>query len=154
MRPTRLNLGCGPKRTQYDGFLNVDSDSNLEPDKIWDVRNSLSPWPNDSMDEIRCENLLDSLSKEEGIQLIREIWRVLKSGGDFHFHLGDVAVNPDMCFGWPGFKSAWTRNDFRHFDRTEDAWRNWHEYWDLPGFVDVEIKHNDSGVMIGKMVKP
>ncbi len=154
MLPTKLNLGCGPKRTQYEGYVNVDSDSNLEPEKIWDVRKGLSPWPSDSVDEVRCENLFDSILKEEGLHLIREIWRVLKPGGVFCFHQGDVAVNPDMCFGWPFFVSAWTRNDFRHFTIGEPAHDNWVEFWNLPGFVDVEINHNDSGIMIGKMIKP
>ena len=154
MQSDKLNLGCGPKRTQYKGYVNVDSDSRLSPDKIWDVNIGLSPWPNESVIEVRCENLLDSLDKENGVQLIREIWRVLKPGGEFHFHQGDVAKNPDMCFGWPGFKSAWTRNDFRHFTIGEGAYENWYEYWDLPGFINVEIKHNANGIMIGVMVKP
>lgn len=150
----KLNLGCGPKRTHIPGYVNVDKDPKLQPDKVWDVREDLSPWYDADVDEVRCENLFDSITKEQGLNLIREIHRVLNPGGEFHFHQGDVAVNPDMCFGWPYFVSGWTRNDFRHYTVGADAYENWKEAWRLPGFINVDIQHNDNGVMIGVMVKP
>ncbi len=153
----KLNLGCGPKRTQYPGYVNVDKDPALEPDKVIDFTsspNALDMWVDGSADEIRCENLFDSMTKEQGVWLIREIWRVLRPGGYFKFHQGDVAMNPDMCFGWPWFVSGWTINDFRHYTIGEPAHESWKEAWDLPGFDDVDIVHNDSGIMLGSMRKP
>ncbi len=105
----RLNLGCGPKRTQYPGYVNVDKDLILKPDKVIDFtkdKRSLHEWVDNSVDEVRCENLFDSITKEQGVWLIREIHRVLKPGGYFKFHQGDVAKNPDMCFGWWELKDS------------------------------------------------
>jgi len=154
---TRLNLGCGPKRTQYPGYVNIDRDPALEPDAVIDFTASpysLTKWGDGTVEEVRCENLFDSLEKKQGVWLIREIWRVLKTGGYFKFHQGDVAKNPDMCFGWPWFVSGWTRNDFRHYTIGEAAYESWKEPWNLPGFDDVDIVHNDSGIMLGSMRKP
>jgi len=150
----KLNLGCGPVETHKEGYVNVDKDFNLSPSTVWDVRTGLGFWLSDSADEICCENLFDSLEKHEGVALIREIWRVLKPGGRFVFHQGDVAVNPDMCFGWPFFKSPWTRHDFCHYTIGEGAYEKWKKPWNLPGFKLIKIEHNDNGIMIGEMQKP
>ena len=83
----KVNLGCGPKRTQYNGYINCDKDSKLQPDMVIDVRESkILPWDDNQADEIRCENLFDSLEHEVSTRLIREIYRVLRPGGEFHFH--------------------------------------------------------------------
>ncbi len=157
----KVNIGCGPKRTQYNGYINCDKDSKLQPDLMLDVTKYVNtegrvlPWSDNQADEIRCENLFDSLEHEVSTRLIREIYRVLRSGGQFHFHCGDSAVNPAMCLGsWPYFKAPYTELFFRHFELDHDAHKNWRVAWELPGFINVDIQHNDNGVMIGVMVKP
>jgi hypothetical protein len=165
----KVNLGCGPKRTQYDGYVNCDKDPELEPDMVLDVRETrdirddegvalelsrILPWSSGTVEEVRCENLFDSLEKEVAVDVIREVWRVLQPGGKLIFHQGDVAKNPNMCFGWPFFKSPWTRYDFNYFTVGDDAYERWKVAWNLPGFIEVVIVHNDNGVMIGEMVKP
>ncbi len=59
-----------------------------------------------------------------------------------------------MCFGWPWFVSGWTINDFRHYTIGEPAHESWKEPWDLPGFDDVDVVHNEGGIMLGSMRKP
>ena len=156
---TKLNLGCGfrPK----SGYLNCDRNSKAKEicDRngceflYCDVKKSLR-FVSVSCEEVCCENLFDSLASEQFENLMREIWRILIPGGKLVFHQGDVAVNPDMCFGWPGFVFGLTRNTFRFFTIGEAAHENWKDYSDYPGFCDVKIKHNDNGVMIGSMTKP
>jgi len=147
----KLNLGCGP--SYKDGYVNCDKDSFLKIDKMVDVRNPL-PFSNESAEIVCTENLLDSLTKEHGLKLIREIWRILVPNGTWEFIQGDVAVNPDMCFGWPFFVSGWTRNDFRHYTIGEASYENWKEPWDLPGFCYGHIEHNANGIMLGTLIKP
>ena len=102
-----LNLGCGPKRSQYNGYINCDKDPDLNPDVVLDVAidtRALSAWKDNSVHAVLCENLFDSLEHEVSTRLIREIYRVLRPGGLFVFHCGDSAVNPAMCLGsWPYF---------------------------------------------------
>ncbi len=155
----RINLGCGfrPK----PNYLNCDTNpkasqicENLGYAFLYcDVRKKLN-FIDSSLEEVCCENLFDSLTSEQFENLMREIWRVLISGGKLTFHQGDVAKNPDMCFGWPGFVTGFTRNTFRFFTIGEAAHANWTDYSDYPGFCDVDIQHNDNGVMLGTMVKP
>jgi predicted SAM-dependent methyltransferase len=47
----KLNLECGNSR--LDGWINVDRESALKPDQIWDLERT--PWPgaDSSVEEIR-----------------------------------------------------------------------------------------------------
>lgn len=155
----KVNLGSG--MCPIPGYLNCDihpmalekaRQLNMNFMEV-DVKESL-PWDDESLDEVRCENLFDSLTRPEFNTLLREIYRVLKPGCKLHFHQGDVAVNPDMCIGWPGFVSGYTRFLFDYYTLGHPAWARWHEYYDLPGFAAVNIEHNESGIMIGQMTKP
>lgn len=155
----RVNLGSG--RAPKTNYINCDNNPKAKAFatnagmqfRFLDVLDPL-PWDDESLEEVLCENLFDSLSHTETTELIREIYRVLRPGGMIKFHLGDVAVNPDMCIGWPFFKSGYTRYFFNYFTVGEPAHENWKEYWNLPGFDQVEIVHNDSGIMLGSMRKP
>ena len=155
----KINLGCG--RSPKKGYVNCDNnpkaksttESQGEVFRLLDVKETL-PWKDEEVDEVLCENLFDSLTHTETTQLLREIYRILRPAGMVKFHLGDVAVNPDMCIGWPFFKSGYTRYFFKYFTIGEAAYENWKEYWNLPGFDQVEIVHNDNGIMLGSMRKP
>jgi SAM-dependent methyltransferase len=151
----KVNLGCGPRRTQYSGYVNCDKDPDLYPDVVWDVKDGLPTEWEGKADEIRAENLFDSLTHHQSTDLMRHIYRTLKPGGVFCFHCGDAAVNPAMCLGsWPYFVHPYTELFFRHFDTNHNSYLNWHEAWNLPGFINVKIHHNDNGIMIGSMQKP
>lgn len=155
----RINLGSG--KAPKSGYINCDNNPKAKvvttaqglEFKQLDVRERL-PWDTKSIEEVRCENLFDSLSHTETTELLREIYRILQPAGVIKFHLGDVAVNPDMCIGWPFFKSGYTRYFFNYFTIGDPAHENWKDYWNLPGFDQVEIVHNDSGIMLGSMRKP
>jgi ubiquinone/menaquinone biosynthesis C-methylase UbiE len=155
----RINLGSG--RCPKSGYINCDNNPKAQSIttsqglefKQLDVRERL-PWEANTFEEVRCENLFDSLSHTETTQLLREIYRILHPAGMLKFHLGDVAMNPDMCIGWPFFKSGYTRYFFNYFTIGDPAHENWKDYWNLPGFDQVEIVHNDNGIMLGSMRKP
>jgi predicted SAM-dependent methyltransferase len=76
-RETKLNLGCG--------FL-IEKDSigidirDCGQDLVWDVRDGL-PFPDESVDVVCSSHFLEHLDGEEGMDLFREIYRVLKPGG-------------------------------------------------------------------------
>ena len=156
----RLNLGCGPRRTQYPGWVNVDRDPRLGPDVVLDLEGVVDgglPWPDGSVAEVRTENLLDSMTKAAGYELAREIFRVLEPGGAWHFHQGDAAVNPVECFGHPNWRSPWTRKDFKHLTAGDPDHLRWAREWDLPGFQlrdPRDVSHNARGIMVGVLYKP
>lgn len=147
----KVNLGCG--NSPKAGYVNCDNNPKARADQLLDVTKPL-PWGDNSVQEVCCENLWDSLDRREFNSLLREIHRVLVSGGVLSFHQGDVAVNPDMCIGWPGFVSGYTRYLFHYYEAGHSAHENWKDLWDLPTFVDHRIRHNENGIMIGTMRKP
>lgn len=153
IKPIKINLGCGPERSHKFGYLNCDNNPAAKYQKYVDVREKL-PFQDGEAEVICCENLFDSLTRPEFQKLMREIYRVLCPGGKLLFHCGDVAANPDMCFGWPGFTSPYTRYLWNYYELGNPAHTNWAEYWKLPGFINVEIETNENGIMIGSMEKP
>ncbi len=69
-----------------EGYLNVDfstmgSDgSTINPDIIHDVRERL-PWEDDSVDEVIFRESLEHFNREDGYEVLKEIYRILKPGG-------------------------------------------------------------------------
>ncbi len=77
----RLNLGCGDKI--LPGYLNIDIDphrSGKPPDLICDLH-ELSPFENDSVDEILAIHVIEHFWRWEVVAVLREWVRVLKPGG-------------------------------------------------------------------------
>jgi len=67
--------GSAPK----NGFLNVDIDFDVA-DIVADISESL-PFRNESVDEIWSCHTIEHFTKEKGIEILDEFWRVLKQNG-------------------------------------------------------------------------
>lgn len=97
----RLNIGCG---TDYKaGWINIDnnSDRNIQRlDLRWDLRRPL-PFPDNSVDFIFNEHLIEHLTVEEGQAAIRDFMRVLKPGGVLRIATPDLAVTVDKYLHVP-----------------------------------------------------
>ena len=77
----KLNLGCGDKL--LEGYINVDvapSRRGLEPDVLCDLH-ELSPFENESIDEILSVHVIEHFWRWEVIDILKEWRRVLKPGG-------------------------------------------------------------------------
>ncbi len=76
----RLNLGCGFDKR--DGFVNVDTFSECDPDMIADLNTLPWPWDDDSVDEILLRHVLEHLGAEVPVFLgiMKEIWRICRHG--------------------------------------------------------------------------
>lgn len=87
-----LNVGCG--KDYKDGWINIDnnSDNNIEKlDLNWDLTNPL-PFPDKSVDFIFNEHFIEHLTVEEGQAAIKDLMRVLKSGGVMRIATPDLEV--------------------------------------------------------------
>jgi len=77
-QPYSLHLGCGA--VHYDGWLNIDFGGgpavDLELDLTWPL-----PFENDSCGLIYSEHLLEHFDAPDGVNLLKECYRVLKPGG-------------------------------------------------------------------------
>lgn len=76
-RKVKLNIGCGIRKK--DGWQNIDIDASVKPDLVWDIRNGL-PYKNDTVTEIFASHVLEHLTQDELVLLMREIWRVCQKG--------------------------------------------------------------------------
>ncbi len=87
-RPLRLHLGSGPFRK--DGWINID----LLPEKVdipWDLARGI-PFPDESVDAILHEHLMEHLTIPQGHALARESHRVLRRGGVLRIGVPDAGA--------------------------------------------------------------
>ncbi|MBF0386065.1 MAG: methyltransferase domain-containing protein [Candidatus Omnitrophica bacterium] len=78
MNLTRLNLGCGFKKTE--GWINIDNMPGCNADIVHDLLDPL-PFPDQSVDEILAEDVLEHFNKYERYFVFYDWARVLKVGG-------------------------------------------------------------------------
>lgn len=131
----KLHLGCG--NHIMPGWKNLD----LEPGPggiVCDLRKPL-PEESESVDYIFTEHFIEHLSREDGVRLLRECYRVLKPGGVIR------VVTPDlhMIMVWytnrklDVFAPTWEPKTPARF--VNEAMREWgHQFvYDSEELVDV-----------------
>jgi predicted SAM-dependent methyltransferase len=91
--PKKLHLGCGNHLLK--GWLNSDILEIEEGMVFIDVREKL-PFEKNCLDFIFSEHLLEHLTHEEGVHLIAECFRTLKSGGVLRLSTPDLAFLIDL----------------------------------------------------------
>ena len=114
----KYNLGCGTKI--YQDFLNIGYWSHLTPGMIYkdvngtentfmlnhDLCNGI-PAVDDSLDLVYHAHMLEHLSYTDGIQFLRECYRVLRSGGMMRILVPDLEL----------WINAYTNNNKFFFDQ-------------------------------------
>jgi len=128
--PIKINLGCGERI--IDGYINVDL-STIEEIKERYPQKSFSadiktyqydicnlPFPDDSVDEIKTDSMLEHLSFIEEKKLFFEIQRVLKKGGRFIFSVPDFE---HLVKRWLQAEEDW--RDFYRTDKEAITQQHW-----------------------------
>jgi predicted SAM-dependent methyltransferase len=77
--PVRINLGCGKRK--LDGFINVDRDNSRSPDVCAEASDYLHGITDETVDEVYAGHFLEHLERDDGLQILREVYRVLKPAG-------------------------------------------------------------------------
>ncbi|TAN50250.1 MAG: hypothetical protein EPN21_09410, partial [Methylococcaceae bacterium] len=82
--PLRLNLGSGKEK--IPGWLSVDNDAGCYPDRVLDLEKFPWPWQDDSVEEMRCNYVLERLgeTRDTYMALVKEIYRVCRDGAQIH----------------------------------------------------------------------
>ena len=106
-----LNLGSG--LDPQPGYINCDINPEVNPDKVIDVL-KVFPYEDSSIDIVRAYDFLEHIPLGKTIQVINEIWRVLKPDGIFD------SFTPDAEFGQGAFQdpthlSFWVENSFLYY---------------------------------------
>ncbi len=82
----KLHLGCGTKK--LEGWINVDSIENFQPDLLQDITQPL-PYEDLTVEEILAEDLLEHFDKYLRYVVFYEWARVLKIGGKITVQVPD-----------------------------------------------------------------
>lgn len=83
--PGKINL-CGSVR--IGDFYNIDL--NPQADLTIDLEKKLLPFRDRSADTVVCISAINYFAKERGSEIIRDVYRILKSGGIARFAVQDL----------------------------------------------------------------
>ncbi len=86
--PLRLNLGCGS--LALPGWVNVDL-VGFPVDVAWNLSRKL-PFPDNSVDTIFHEHVLEHLPAPVGLEFLRECHRIMKTGAVMRAVLPDASA--------------------------------------------------------------
>lgn len=85
----KLNLGCGPR--YINGWQNIDWSSQYKVDHNLDLGNERLPFADDTVSEAVSSHIIEHMTRWEGIHHIKEVYRVLRKGGEFILSFPDLA---------------------------------------------------------------
>lgn len=95
-----VNLGCGPE--PFDGWINVDIARGDQVDVVMDARKGL-PFRDNSCQAIFCEHVIEHITRDEGIALLRECHRILEPCGVVQISTPDAGKYLQSYAGDPAF---------------------------------------------------
>lgn len=79
-RPVLVNLGSGPRGLDNRHWVNVDGFRDQNVHYLLDFGRAL-PFPDESVEGVFCEHVLEHFSLEDGEKLTKESYRILRPGG-------------------------------------------------------------------------
>lgn len=77
--PLKLNLGCG--NNKITGYVNIDVEPSVKPDKVCNFLIEALPYEDSSVAEILLLHTIEHIRKDYHPRILSEIQRVLKSDG-------------------------------------------------------------------------
>lgn len=133
----KLNIGSGFKR--IDGYLNVDYDSNVNPDFVVDLEKGILPFDDDSVDAVIAHHILEHIG-ENFLTFMKELYRVCKDGTVI-----DIEVphhRHENFFGDPTHKRPITVDVLRKFSKKYNRWHieNHNSYSGFGLFLNVDFE--------------
>ena len=101
----KLNLGCGFNK--IPGFINVDIDPAVEPDKVFNFTGKF-PYKDDEVEEIVAYHVLEHIPKSAHQFIYNEIYRVLQPDASLTLGFPEFSI----CYeywksNYRGMKDFW-----------------------------------------------
>ncbi len=109
--PQKVYIGAG-KDHRY-GWLHVDRHPFPNTDIVCDITQGL-PLKDSSIGHCFSQDFMEHVPPEKKIDVVNEIWRVLKPDGIMEHIIPQAGSQND--FGSPTHLSHWTQQQFEHFD--------------------------------------
>jgi len=72
----KFNMGCG--RRKIPGFINVDAQSQCDPDEVFDLEKTPWPWPDNCADEVQFIHALEHMGGDPQVflEIVQEVYRI------------------------------------------------------------------------------
>lgn len=74
----KLNIGSGNKK--LEGYVNIDNQPKTNPDYCFNIGAEVWPFEDDSVEAIRASHILEHLTTDEFMHVMKEMYRVAKPG--------------------------------------------------------------------------
>lgn len=105
----KIDLGCGTGKP--DGYIGVDKVMYKGVDIAFDLNQGI-PLPSDFADEVRANHVLEHLKHDGQVEIMTEIWRVLKDGGTLKIEIPSTDGRNAFL---PVHTSFWNEMSFQFF---------------------------------------
>lgn len=135
----KIDLGCGTEKEK--GFIGVDKSEYSNADIIHDVRKGL-PFCSNSAIEIRAYSFLEHFTNDEFIDLMWEIWRVLKPDGKLNLIV--PCAPGEVAFKDPTHKMFFAKPTFTYFE----AGHLRQKQYNLPPFSNIVINPSEGRLYV------
>lgn len=76
----KLNIGC--YYMYIDGFINIDIQESVKPDMVCNMLKIKERFSPNSVKIILLSQVLEHVTKDEGIQLLKDLYDILEPGGE------------------------------------------------------------------------
>jgi predicted SAM-dependent methyltransferase len=146
--PHRLHVGCGPNR--FPGWIHLDGNRLLRGiDIYWDLSLGL-PFPDDSLDSVYSEHVLEHLEVADGVRYLAECRRVLKPRGVVRTAMPslEAVVGSYVAEDWKAGQDWLTWPEYRFIDTRAEmlniSMRWWEHRW-LYDREELHRRHREAG---------
>jgi len=125
----KINLGSG---VDYrEGWINVDSSDDVKCEIKHDIRLSPLPFKDNEADYIYCGNVLEHLTFDELIKVMKELHRIIKKGGILHISV--PYYNHPNSIDPFDHKTRFTFGSFDYFGKSaygKESSKQWETIWE------------------------
>lgn len=107
-----LNLGCGRNNKPFSFGIDIQALEGV--DLVADLNKEI-PLPSNTFDQVMAFDFLEHIDQKNCINLMEEIYRVLKPGGFLVFDVPSTDGNNQGAFQDPTHVSFWNEKKFWYF---------------------------------------
>jgi hypothetical protein len=113
-----LQLGCGANI--LPGWINTDIESATKGVRRLNFTHTF-PFPDNSFEAVFCEHTIEHVTKEQAVQMCREVYRVLKPGGRYRIVTPSMENMADMVLAPQSPKATYYLKWYRSWTEIPDA---------------------------------